>query len=167
MYSPCACNTFFSSSAIERVWGFAKRFTRDNCGYSLIALRKLVPQGLASISIYLARRFYLKSIRYLDIYEAVQCSAPLADLICRTYRSHRRVCDNTIEGAIRKAAEAAPLQRDALLALLNSMPVVQQPAVLGGSAAGNGEVEDEDDDEDEVVDVDNARGDSDEWEDLE
>ncbi|ORZ29426.1 hypothetical protein BCR44DRAFT_1385169, partial [Catenaria anguillulae PL171] len=76
---------------IERKWGAAKRFARDNCSYSLTALRAVIPQALDSVRLYLSRRFHEKSLRYMAIYEAVRCSAPLADLICRTYRSHRRV----------------------------------------------------------------------------
>ncbi|ORZ39782.1 hypothetical protein BCR44DRAFT_106307, partial [Catenaria anguillulae PL171] len=93
---------------IERKWGAAKRFARDNCSYSLTALRAVIPQALDSVRLYLSRRFHEKSLRYMAIYEAVRCSAPLADLICRTYRSHRRVSDTTMEGAIRKAAERNP-----------------------------------------------------------
>ena len=134
--------------AIERNWGAAKRFARDNCGYTITA-RSIIPQALASIGLFLSRRFYLKSLRYLAIYEAVKCSAPLADLICRTYRSHRRVTDSTVEGAIRKAAQANPEQRSALLSLLDpdSQPLVPAaPFSAAGSADEDEEAEAVEDD---------------------
>ena len=144
------------------MWGFAKRYTRDNCGYSLVAIRRVVPEGLASIPVYLARRFYNKSTRYLDIYEALFCSAPLADLVCRVYRSHRRVCDNTVHGAIRKAAETSPLYKDSLLALLDDQGVSQSIFALscqGRQGGGEGD-HCEDDDQASLTDID----DDDEWE---
>lgn len=124
-------------SAIERKWGAAKRFARDNCSYSITALRAIIPQALDSVRLYLSRRFHEKSLRYMAIYEAVCCSAPLADLICRTYRSHRRISDTTVEGAIRKAADRNSEQRQALLALLDpEQPHLSRSASLSGAGAG-------------------------------
>ena len=148
------------TTAIERKWGASKRFARDNCNYTITSLRTIIPQALASVPLFLSRRFYQKSLRYLKIYETVQCSAPLPDLICRTYRSHRRVNDVTVEGAIRKAAKANPEQRQALLALLE--PSQPQPMVTmslsGGGAGGESDpVDDEvqaDDGDPEWEDVD-------------
>jgi len=34
---------------IEYYWGSAKRYARDNCGYSLEALRKVIPEALMSV----------------------------------------------------------------------------------------------------------------------
>ena len=87
--------------------------------------------------LYLSRRFHDESLRYLAIYEAVKCSASLADMICRTYRSHRRVSDITIEGAIRKAAKSNPEQCRALLALLEpSRPQSMLTMALSCASAG-------------------------------
>ena len=161
--------------AIERVWGFLKLYTRNNCGYSLVAIRRLVPEGLASIPVYMARRFYIKSIRYLDIYEAVQCSAPLADLICRVYRSHHRVCDSTIEGAIRKAAKASPEHKDTLLALLGprestgTSRTIETSSTTVAAGLGNGGAEGDggaDEEQSAGADMGESHGDDGEWEDA-
>ncbi|ORZ33285.1 hypothetical protein BCR44DRAFT_1438678, partial [Catenaria anguillulae PL171] len=89
----------------------------------------------------------------MAIYEAVRCSAPLADLICRTYRSHRRVSDTTMEGAIRKAAERNPEQKQALLALLDPEQSQLSHSITlfgaGGDDAGEEEAGEDEDDGDE------------------
>jgi hypothetical protein len=44
---------------IERCWWHAKRYTRAHCNGSIIRLRKIVPEGLASVSKELIHRFFL------------------------------------------------------------------------------------------------------------
>ena len=149
-----------ASTAIERIWGYAKRYNRDNCCYSIVALRRFVPQALASIQLYTARRFFLKSLCYFDIYETVQCNAPLTDLICRVYRSHRRVCDSTTEGAIRKAASRTNFHQKTLSTLLDpSRTRTAQSSVSSGSQ-GEATEDVSSDDEDAEISADENESDA-------
>ncbi len=148
-----------AATAIERNWGASKRYARDNCSYSITALRSIIPKALDSVPLYLSRRFFFKSLRYLTIYEVAQCAAPFADMICRTYRSHRRLSDNTVDGAIRKAARENPAHAQALLAMLpenqSRLAPVPSPARVNANDSGDEELEEEEADE--------MDGDEEEW----
>jgi hypothetical protein len=48
---------------IERFWCSAKFYARENCGYSLDALRKTVPEALHSISSTMINRYYKHCMR--------------------------------------------------------------------------------------------------------
>ena len=99
----------------------------------------------------------------------VQCSAPLADLICRVYRSHRRVCYITIEGAIRKAAKASPEHKDTLLALLGPLESTGTSSTTVMAGLGNGGAEGDggaDEEQSAGADMGESHGDDGEWEDA-
>ncbi|KAA8896893.1 hypothetical protein FN846DRAFT_993445 [Sphaerosporella brunnea] len=78
------------TNPIEYYWGATKVFTRKNCGYSLSALRKTIPQAQSSIPRTRILKYFEKAERICQIYasgerygtEAFQQTA---------YKSHRRV----------------------------------------------------------------------------
>lgn len=77
---------------IEPYWGAAKRYSRDNCDYSLSGLRKTVPAALASVSNVSILRYHNKCLRIMDAYKAGM-SYGTAEFRNRVYKSHRRVED--------------------------------------------------------------------------
>jgi len=89
---------------IERCWCHAKRFTRAHCNGSIIRLRKIVPEGLGSVSADLLRRFFLTCKDYERAYrEGHTCST--VDRQVKEYKSHRKVshheaCASTAEGSV-------------------------------------------------------------------
>ena len=75
---------------IENFWGSAKLYTRKNCDYSWVGLRKTVPLTLASVSVNEIRRHARKAQRYMDVYRK-GLTGRAAEYAVRKYRSHRRV----------------------------------------------------------------------------
>ena len=59
---PCEINF------IEYVGGAAKRYTRNNCGYSIKALRKLIPEALESVSAQQIWKYANKVDRIMNAY---------------------------------------------------------------------------------------------------
>ena len=94
----------------------------------------------------------------MTIYEVAKCSAPLADMICHTYRSHRRVSDDTIDGAIRKAARENPEHAQTLLALLPGNQTRATPAPTVSRISGS-----DDEEELEEEEVDEMNGEEADW----
>lgn len=85
---------------IEYVWGAAKRFTRNNCGYSIKTLRQLIPDALESVDSKLIWKFSQRTERILNAYQqGIQYgSSEFTQAVKHTYRSHRRVSESqTIE----------------------------------------------------------------------
>ena len=91
-YSKFYCELNF----IERYWRAAKRHARENCDYSWVGLKQIVPQSLESVSLIKIRRFARKAWRYMDIYQK-GISGKLAEYAVKKYRSHRRISDEIIE----------------------------------------------------------------------
>jgi hypothetical protein len=58
---------------IEYVWGGAKLFTRNHCGFSIKALRKTIPLALQSVSNSLILKFWNRTERMMRVYcEGIQ-----------------------------------------------------------------------------------------------
>lgn len=75
---------------IEYYWGRSKKYARDNCGYSIEALRKVVPEAVESATKELIGRYFRKSLRILNAYkDGLQYGTP--DFNQTVYKSHRRV----------------------------------------------------------------------------
>lgn len=53
---------------IERYWGNAKVYARQNCNYTFEGLEQTVPVALDRVSINMTRKFARKSYRYMDAY---------------------------------------------------------------------------------------------------
>lgn len=75
---------------IERCWCHSKRFTRAHCNGSIIRLRKIVPEGLATVNKELISCFFLTCKDYEKAYrEGHTCNT--VDTKVKEYKSHRRV----------------------------------------------------------------------------
>ena len=75
---------------IERCWCHAKKLTRKRCNGSIVKLRKLVPEALASVTKELIALFFLTCKDYEKAYhEGHTCVT--VDKIVKEYKSHRRV----------------------------------------------------------------------------
>jgi hypothetical protein len=78
------------------IGGAAKRHARENCDYSWIGLKQIVPISLESVSLVTIRRIARKAWRYMDLYQK-GISGKLAEYAVKKYRSHRRISDEVIE----------------------------------------------------------------------
>jgi len=75
-------------SALERVWGMAKRFLRKTCKYNYENLVKRVPEVLVSTSLSSIRRFFRKCRDYQNAYR-LGLSGPDVGAQIKIYKSHR------------------------------------------------------------------------------
>lgn len=80
---------------IEYVWGAAKLYTRNNCGYSITALRKTIPAALNSISASLILKYWEKTSRMMQVYRQgfLYGTPEFFARAKRVYKSHRRVSE--------------------------------------------------------------------------
>ena len=63
---------------------------KDNCKYNFKELQNIVPLALDSVSLPLMRRFWRKSMRYIDAYRR-GLSVEQAEYAVKKYKSHRRL----------------------------------------------------------------------------
>lgn len=75
---------------IERCWCHAKRYTRAHSNGSIVRLRKIIPEGLASVSKELISRFFTTCNDYEKAY-ADGHTCDTVDMRVKEYKSHRRV----------------------------------------------------------------------------
>ncbi len=77
-------------NAIEQCWCHAKKYSRQYVNGSIIRLRKVVPQSLATCQKELIRKFFDKCRSYLRGYNS-GCDCSNVDSFVKLYKSHRRV----------------------------------------------------------------------------
>jgi hypothetical protein len=80
---------------IEYVWGGAKRYARNHCGYSIKALRTTIPLALTSVSPSLILKFWKRTERMIQVYREgfAYGTSEFVNRVKRIYHSHRRVSD--------------------------------------------------------------------------
>lgn len=77
---------------IECYWGAAKRYTRDNCEYTIDGLRQTLPAALSSIPNSTIHTFYHKCLRCIQAYrDKIDFATPEYEQYLKTYKSHRCV----------------------------------------------------------------------------
>ena len=75
---------------IERCWCHAKKYTRAHANGSIVRLRRIIPEGLASVTTDMIARFFLTCRDYERAYrEGHSCNS--VDMAVKRYKSHRRV----------------------------------------------------------------------------
>ena len=75
---------------IEYFWGSAKRYTRKHCNYNFKALKKVIPEALASTNLRTIRRFCHRAQRYMSAYR-MGLSYSETEYAVRKYKSHHRI----------------------------------------------------------------------------
>ena len=75
---------------IECVWCKAKKFTRAHCTYTLPALRRVIPESLATVTIDDIRKYSTKARDYKKAYGDEKIGAAVEEAV-KIYKSHRRV----------------------------------------------------------------------------
>ena len=76
---------------IERVWGHAKRHTRENCDYTFHGLERTISPALEAASTDLIRKYFRKARDYARAYREGHTAGPEVEKALKTYKSHRRV----------------------------------------------------------------------------
>ena len=81
---------------IENFWGYAKKHTRSNCDYSIIALRKTVPHSLDAVPLSSIRKYFRRATHLMQAYSK-GCTYKLAEYAHTKYKSHRRILDHQLD----------------------------------------------------------------------
>lgn len=77
---------------IERFWSSTKRYARENCTYSFVGLRKLVPEAVHSVSNITINNYFDHCDRTVEAYANGE-KYGTKEFTDSVYRSHRRVED--------------------------------------------------------------------------
>jgi hypothetical protein len=80
---------------IENYWGYAKKYTRATCDYSIISLRMTVPLSLDAVPVSSIRKYFRRATHLMQAY-AEGYSYKLAEYAHKKYKSHRRIPDHQI-----------------------------------------------------------------------
>jgi len=80
---------------IENYWGYAKKYTRATCDYSIISLRMTVPLSLDAVPVPSIRKYFRRATHLMQAY-AKGYSYKLAEYAHKKYKSHRRIPDHKI-----------------------------------------------------------------------
>ena len=80
---------------IERFWCSAKHYTRENCDYSLLGLRKTVPLSLKSIPTITINRYFNRCNRTIEAYRNGYQYGTQAFSQQMQYKSHRQMVDKS------------------------------------------------------------------------
>ena len=75
---------------IENFWGYARNYTRSNCEYSILALRKTVPLSLDTVPLSSIRKHFRRATHLKQAYT-------LAEYAHKKYKSHRRILDHQLD----------------------------------------------------------------------
>lgn len=78
---------------IERVWGKAKMYARDNCDYAFRGLQNIITAAFKSVMLDNIRKYFRKCREYRRVYEQVETGLQ-ADIEVKKYKSHRKVPAN-------------------------------------------------------------------------
>ena len=81
---------------IENFWGYAKKHTRSNCDYSIVALRKAVPLALDAVPLLSMRKYFHRATHSMQAYSK-GCTYKLAEYAHKKYTSHRQILDHQLE----------------------------------------------------------------------
>ena len=84
---------------IENFWGHAKRYTRANCDYSILALRSTVPRSLDQVPVPSIRKYFRRAAHVIQAY-AGGCSYKLAQFAHKKYKSHRQIPEHAMEAIV-------------------------------------------------------------------
>ena len=78
---------------IEYFWGATKRYTRNNCLYSIKGLRQTIPDALDSVSPSLICKYLMKTERMMDAYREGMAygTTEFTARMKHVYKSHRRM----------------------------------------------------------------------------
>ena len=69
---------------IERVWCKAKKFTRAHCTYTLPALRRVIPESLATVTVDDTRKYFRKARDYEKAYRDGKIGAAVGEAVKST-----------------------------------------------------------------------------------
>ena len=76
-------------------WGAAKKFTRENCEYTLSSLKTNLPLAFDSISVEQIRAYARLSWRWMDAYRH-GLSGKAAEYAVKNNKSHRRINEDVM-----------------------------------------------------------------------
>jgi transposase len=78
----------------ERVWCMVKRLSKQRCSYTMQALRRIIPESLATVTTDDIKKHFRKTKGYEMDYRNGTLVQLLKRLLVKIYKSHRRfTCD--------------------------------------------------------------------------
>ena len=76
---------------IERVWGQAKRYTRTYTNFTFPGLRKIMHDGLNSVTLDMIRKYFRKDRDYESAYREGLEAGKIVEQAVKIYKYHRRI----------------------------------------------------------------------------